>query len=203
MISFDMLMCFSRIRHAPTIKENLGYALQEFTGKFRLIPICDTIEQVECWKDYPLAEPILALKKRGWFMAHWLLNVALDQLFPAEDPKSRYVLVFTDDDAFEPRHFQNMQEAIEKNNNPSVVVCSMRRWMHSPTPVDQLNADAAHMRCCCAGFEMIYVRSDIMQHYRFANSPVADGYLIEQLHKELASGFCFMPNLVVNWNRYC
>lgn len=201
MISFDILMCFSRMQHTALIKENIGQALQGFTGKYRLIPICDTIEQVLCWRDTPYAEPVLCLKKPGWFMAHWLLNAALEQMFPLPDPGNRYISVWTDDDAYDAGHFQRLEEAIEKNKNPQVAVITMRLWERCPIPRFDLTADAPHMRCCCAGFEQIYVRADLMQFYRFANHPTADGFLIEQLHKELP-GFCFMPEIVINHNRW-
>lgn len=202
MISFIILMCFSRVRHTALLKENIDYALKYFTGQYRLIPVCDTIEQALCWKDKSYAEPIVAMKKPGWFMGHHLLNVAMDQLFPVDNPAQTYVGTWTDDDAYEPRFFQDLAERIEKASNPQVAVVSMRRWMHRTTPVDHLTADAAHMRVCSVGLEQIYVRGDIAQHYRYSNCPIADGFTVEQLYRECGKGFAFFGDLIVNWNRF-
>lgn len=202
MISFTMLMCFSRMRHTGLLKENFEYALKDFAGKFRLIPVCDKVEQVLCWTDTPYAKPVLALGRPGWFQGHYLLNVALDQCFPAEDPLNHFFGTWTDDDAYEPRFFQDLAERLYAAGNPQVGVVSMRRWMHKSAPVDHLAATPAHMRVCSVGLEQIYVRSDIMQHYRYGNSPIADGFMIEQLYRECGKGFAFFPELVTNWNRF-
>jgi len=202
MISFTILMCFSRMRHTGLLKENIDYALREFTGKYRLVPVCDTIEQVLCWSGVTYAEPLLVAKRPGWFMGHHMLNVALDQLLPVSEPNNHYFGTWTDDDAYEPRFFQDLAERIEKAGNPQVAVVSMRRWMHRSTPVDHLAATHAHMRVCSVGLEQIYVRSDIAQHYRYGNSPIADGFMVEQLYRECGKGFAFFNELVVNWNRW-
>jgi hypothetical protein len=109
---------------------------------------------------------------------------------------------WTDDDAYEPRFFQDLAERIQKANNPQVAVVSMRRWMHRSTPVDHLAATPAHMRVCSVGLEQIYVRADIAQHYRYGNSGIADGFMVEQLYRECGKGFAFFPELVTNWNRF-
>ena len=166
-----------------------------------MIPACDTIEQVVCWKDVAWAEPVLALKKPGWFMGHWLLNVAFDQLFPVENPRDTIIAVWTDDDEYPDGFYANLEKEFEKHNRPAVMVTNMRRWMHGPTPVDMLHANAAHMRCCSVGLEQIYCRADFAQHYRFGNAYVGDGYAIEQMYKELGNHFVFLPHLVVEWNR--
>lgn len=197
-----MVLAFSRIQNVPKIIPSFERSKTGLGGTFKVIPVCDTVDQVTAWNGVAWAEPVLALKKPGWFMGHWLLNVAWDQLFPLPDPINTIVAVTTDDDDLPDAYFAHLEAAFDHHNKPFVMVTSMRRWMHGPNPIDFLTADAGHMRVCAAGFEMIYLRGDIAGHYRFANNPIADGFLIEQLYKELASGFVFLPHLVTEWNRF-
>jgi hypothetical protein len=200
-MDFTVIMAFSRLKHVPSVKQTFIDARKGFDGGFRVIPVCDTIEQVLCWQESPY-EPILALKRPEWFAGHRLLNVALDQLIPLLNPMNHYVGTWTDDDAYEDGFFDALSKRITGAGNPQVAICSMRRWMHQAKPVDHLTADAAHMKVCSVGLEQVYVRSDIMQHYRYGNSPIADGFMVEQLYKECGKGFAFFPELVTNWNRF-
>lgn len=197
-----VILAFSRIQNIPKIIPSFERSKVGLTGTFRVIPVCDTVEQVLAWKGVTFAEPILALKKAGWFMGHFLLNVAMDQIFPVPDPCNTIFSVFTDDDELPDSYYAHLEAAFNHHKRPMVMITSMRRWMHGPNPVDFLTADTSHMRVCSAGFEMIYLRGDIAFHYRFANNPIADGFLIEQLYKELAPHFVFLPHLVTEWNRF-
>lgn len=201
-MNFTIVMAFSRIKHVPSIKQTFKDATIDFNGTLKVVPVCDTVEQVNCWQDVEWADPILVLKKKGWFMGHWMLNVALDQLFPVENPLTHYCGTWTDDDAYENGFFAALSDRIEKAENPQVAAVSMRRWHHKSTPQDHLTADASHMHVCAVGLEQIYVRADVMQHYRYGNSPIADGFMVEQLYRECGKDFLFCNDLVVNWNRF-
>jgi hypothetical protein len=201
-VNVVIVLAFSRIQNAEKLIATVEASKIGLTGTLTLVPVCDTIEQVLCFKDCQFAEPILAFKRTDRFMAHWLLNVAMDQLFPLPAPIDTIFSVFTDDDAYWDGYYRSLEVEFEKHNRPMVMVTSMRRWFHGPNVVDHLTADAAHMKVCQAGFEMIYLRGDIAQHYRFADNPIADGFLIEQLHKEFANQFVYLPNLMTEWNRF-
>ena len=121
-----VILAFSRIPHMPKIIPSFERSRVGLSGTFRVIPACDTIDQVLAWKDVAFAEPVLALKKPGWFMGHWLLNVAFDQVFPVENPRDTVIAVFTDDDEYPDGFYAELEKEFEKHNRPPQTALTAR-----------------------------------------------------------------------------
>jgi hypothetical protein len=181
-MEFRIITPFSRPHNIPALVENLPRA-----GVNRWIPIPHELVAFPAldWLQ-PLPSPV---QPAGWDLCYWKLNYAIDRI--EYDPAVYYGFL-CDDDTIDGGAIDQI-----RFDGSEVLVISARRYAEGKH-CGSLIAAPENARVCHVGVEQIFIRGDVLSHYRFENACTADGQLVERLAAERQVKY--FPEVFCNWN---
>jgi len=119
-----------------------------------------------------------------------------------------YYGILNDDDGYEDDFFKKLKEYIDFNQNPKLLICSMKRGHNIPNdvvpvrrhPTSTLYANPKNMRVGEVGVEQFFIKGKLLKNHKLPITTCGDGELISELVKTY--GAIYVENIYVLFNYF-
>jgi hypothetical protein len=132
----------------------------------------------------------------NWFIDNHLQN------------HNEYYGILNDDDSYEDNFFKKINDLINNEKNPELLIVSMLRGHNTPKdaipirkhPTTTLLAESKNMRVGGVGVEQFFLKGELLKKHKLPLTPSGDGELIVELVNNYKP--FYLPNCFVLFNYF-